>query len=255
VPGVSTAYGLYSVSGPNYFGGNVGIGTATPAVMLEVTGTAKFDSPVTFAGGNQTFPIANGGVWDAMLANPYSGTGNCPAGTFVAGLVRNNGPNCVGGVALLAAASNAFTGNVLAGGTSFKGSNVLEVQTTSGADALTVNSTSGAIALGPASGTGSGPQVTTASQNSDFSGYVTINAGLTYSNTITFTPHFLQVPSCTATPYIVTGGNAPASGTPSWYIVYSTSGSQYSALTVYLAGSNPNTYALNFSYICVGNPN
>ena len=38
-------------------GGKVGIGTITPTAALEVNGAAKFDQPVTFAGG-QTFPGA-----------------------------------------------------------------------------------------------------------------------------------------------------------------------------------------------------
>jgi len=48
--------------------GNVGIGTATPAALLEVNGTAKFDSPVTFAAG-QTFP----GVPLLSASNVFSG--------------------------------------------------------------------------------------------------------------------------------------------------------------------------------------
>ena len=44
-------YSLYSVGGTNYFGGNVGIGTATPAVQFHTTGAVRF---ATFAGGGTT---------------------------------------------------------------------------------------------------------------------------------------------------------------------------------------------------------
>jgi len=68
--GVTSGYGIYA-TGPsdiNYLAGSVGIGTAIPAALLEVNGKARFDGPVTFAAA-QTFPIPNGGVTNAMLAN------------------------------------------------------------------------------------------------------------------------------------------------------------------------------------------
>jgi hypothetical protein len=128
--------------------GNVGIGTTSPAATLEVNGTAKFDSTVTFAAG-QTFPgsgtvtsvgsgsgltggpitssgalsIASGGVTNAMLANPSL---TVTAGTDLTG----GGSVALGsGVTLnldttkvptLGASSNTFTGSVTA--SSFTGS-------------------------------------------------------------------------------------------------------------------------------------
>lgn len=53
-----TAYGLYSSSGLNYFAGNVGIGTTSPAQSLEVNGAAQIDKGLYFPGSTtpQTTP-------------------------------------------------------------------------------------------------------------------------------------------------------------------------------------------------------
>jgi uncharacterized protein YaiE (UPF0345 family) len=110
------AYGLYSGGGKNYFAGSVGIGTTTPAALLEVSGTAKFDGLITFTSG-QTFPIPAAGVTNAMLANSSLTVG---PGTDLTG----GGLVALGGkvtlnldtskVPTLAAALNTFQGGVTA---------------------------------------------------------------------------------------------------------------------------------------------
>jgi hypothetical protein len=60
ITGATTNYSIYSAGGTNFFAGNTGVGTSTPAAKLEVNGTAKFDGLITFAPG-QTFPGAGGG--------------------------------------------------------------------------------------------------------------------------------------------------------------------------------------------------
>ncbi len=68
---VSNAMVLGSINGVNGASANtnVGIGTTSPAYTLDVHGTGNFTGLVTFAAG-QTFPIAPGGVPNAMLKNP-----------------------------------------------------------------------------------------------------------------------------------------------------------------------------------------
>ncbi|MFB3923710.1 MAG: hypothetical protein ACE145_18450 [Terriglobia bacterium] len=66
--GVGT--GIASVSFPS---GSVGIGTTTPTANLEVNGTTKFDSTVTFAAG-QVFTGNGSGLINLNPANLTSGT-------------------------------------------------------------------------------------------------------------------------------------------------------------------------------------
>jgi hypothetical protein len=71
---VTNEWGIFQAGTKNnYFGGNVGIGTTTPAAKLEVNGTAKFDSTVTFTGG-QTFTGDGSGLTNLNPANISSGT-------------------------------------------------------------------------------------------------------------------------------------------------------------------------------------
>jgi trimeric autotransporter adhesin len=94
--------------------GQVGIGTTTPAATLEVNGTARFDSTVTFAAG-QTFPgvgtvtsIASGA---GLTGGPITGSGtlslasaSCPAGSAAVALPLSCSPFATLG-------SNSFGGN------------------------------------------------------------------------------------------------------------------------------------------------
>ena len=93
------AYGLYSAGGKNYFGGNVGIGTLTPGATLEVNGTAKFDSTVSFAAG-QTFTGNGSGLTSLNASDLISGT--VPSGRL-AGTYSNT--------LTLSNPANSFTGN------------------------------------------------------------------------------------------------------------------------------------------------
>jgi len=79
--------------------GNVGIGTSTPGALLEVNGTAKFNSLVTFAAG-QTFPGA-GSITGVTAGTNLKGGGT--TGNVTLSLDTTNVP--------LLAASNVFTGN------------------------------------------------------------------------------------------------------------------------------------------------
>ena len=127
---VPKAFGVYSAGGTNYFGGNVGVGTASPASALEVAGNLKVSGSghviiypdgttqakaaragsgtVTSVGsgaglaggpitGSGSLSVAAAGVTDAMLASAYAGTASCPAGQFAVSLGRAAAPGCAAG--------------------------------------------------------------------------------------------------------------------------------------------------------------
>src|SRR5207302_1111485 len=87
--GVDNTDSLWSPNGADIFftGGNVGIGTATPAATLDVIGSLKLDSflmPTGAAAGKVlTSDDSGNGAWldvpgGSGLTLPYSGSGNVP---------------------------------------------------------------------------------------------------------------------------------------------------------------------------------
>ncbi|MGO9273995.1 MAG: beta strand repeat-containing protein, partial [Terriglobia bacterium] len=98
---ITNRYDLYasSTNGKSYFTGNVGIGTTTPGAKLEVSGTTKFDMPVTFAAA-QTF-TGNGSGLTNLNASDLS------SGTLPSAVLSGTYSNAV----TLSNAGNSFTGN------------------------------------------------------------------------------------------------------------------------------------------------
>jgi hypothetical protein len=66
----------------------------TGTVTSVGSGAGLTGGPITSTG---ILSIPTAGVTDAMLANPYSGTGTCGAGSFVTTLARSAAPNCAAG--------------------------------------------------------------------------------------------------------------------------------------------------------------
>jgi len=138
--------------------GRVGIGTTSPAATLEVNGPAQFDQPMTFAAG-QTFPIPNGGVTDAMLANAYSGTGSCSSGQVVTGLTRAGGPTCVaagtGTVTSVASGAGLTGGPITTSGTLSVDSTMVPFLNASNTFTASSNTFGGSVTASSFSGNGS----------------------------------------------------------------------------------------------------
>jgi hypothetical protein len=141
-----------TVSAASFSGSGAGL-TGVGTVTSVGSGAGLTGGPITTTG---TLSIASGGVSDAMLANPYSGVGTCAAGKVVTGLGRNAAPSCItagtvtsvgtglgltGGpitssgtlsidtsvVPQLGAATNTFSGSIVASSFSGNGSGLTNV--------------------------------------------------------------------------------------------------------------------------------
>jgi hypothetical protein len=87
--------------------GKVGVGTKTPAAILEVNGTAKFDGLVTFASG-QTFPGGGGSgtITGITTSSPLTGSGT--TGSVALGLSTSALETTLNGVYAQLGASDTF---------------------------------------------------------------------------------------------------------------------------------------------------
>ena len=125
---VSGAYGLYSAGGTNYFGGKVGIGTATPAQALEVSGNVKLDGSghgITYPDGSTQTTAALAG--SGTVTKVSSGAGLTGGPITTTGTLSLASASCGAGQAAVALplscspfatlGSNTFTaGQVINGG-------------------------------------------------------------------------------------------------------------------------------------------
>ena len=165
---------------------NVGIGTTTPAAMLDVHGTGNFTGPITFAAG-QTFPggtvtgneSVNGNVSSTGQLISTIATGTAPLSVNSTTQVANLNASLLGGApasAFATVGANAFTGNEtvngnlsatgVVSGSSFQiGSNLFDYGSYSSQDAFlgfagngtisgTGNTASGFAALSSSSNSG-----------------------------------------------------------------------------------------------------
>ncbi|MGO9272412.1 MAG: beta strand repeat-containing protein, partial [Terriglobia bacterium] len=126
---------LTTTASPCGSGGGGGGGTVTSVG----SGAGLTGGPITTAG---TLSIASGGVTDAMLNNPYAGTGACGAGAFVTSLNRAAGPTCTFGDGRYAqlAAPNTFAATQTIGSGDLSVSNGdLDLPSTTGATVGVIN--------------------------------------------------------------------------------------------------------------------
>jgi hypothetical protein len=97
--------------------GNVGIGTAAPAAVLEVNGTAKFDGLITFHAG-QTFPGTGAGtITGITTTSPLTGggtSGSVALGLNTSALATTLETTYDNRYAVLSAGSNQFAGQIQA---------------------------------------------------------------------------------------------------------------------------------------------
>jgi hypothetical protein len=124
-PGSQTATYIAGITGvtpsgspvPVVINANGQLGTGAPAAGGTITGvTAGAGLTGGGASGTVSLSVPSAGVTDAMLANPYSGVGNCASGKVVSGLTRNAAPTCVAVPAGTGTVTSVATGAGLAGG-------------------------------------------------------------------------------------------------------------------------------------------
>jgi hypothetical protein len=128
--------------------GKVGVGTTTPAAVLEVNGTAKFDGLVTFASG-QTYPGAGGSgtITGVTASSPLTGGGT--SGAVTVGLSTSALETTLNGVYAQLGAANTFSKTItFASGQTFPGTGTGTITGITTSSPLTGSGTSGSVAVG-----------------------------------------------------------------------------------------------------------
>jgi hypothetical protein len=163
--------------------GKVGVGTKTPAAVLEVNGTAKFDGLVSFASG-QTFPGAGTGtITGITTTSPLAGSGT--SGSVALSLNTSALETTLNGKYAQLGAADTFTTAA-----TFSGGLTGDMSKGSGYSAVTGMGTNGSTGLTGISDTGFGV-VGTASAAPLGSAGVLGTTGTTFSATYTdFAPSY-----------------------------------------------------------------
>jgi hypothetical protein len=157
--------------------GKVGVGTKTPAAVLEVNGTAKFDGLVSFASG-QTFPGAGTGtITGITTTSPLAGSGT--SGSVALSLNTSALETTLNGKYAQLGAADTFTTAA-----TFSGGLTGDMTKGSGYSAVTGMGTNGSTGLTGISDTGFGV-VGTASAAPVGSAGVLGTTGTTFSSTYT----------------------------------------------------------------------